>query len=195
MASASQPEITRLLSAWRGGDEGALEELIPLVYQELRRLAHRYMRQERPDHTLQTTALVNEVYLRLVDCRQVEWRDRAHFFALSARLMRRVLVDMARSRRYRKRGGGRQRVTLDDALLGFTPGEGEDVLALDEALQSLAAVDTRQERVVELRFFGGLSVNETAEVLQVSRSTVLREWKMAKLWLLQDLKRADGYEV
>ncbi len=195
MASASQPEITRLLSAWRGGDEGALEELVPLVYQELRRLAHRYMRHERPDHTLQTTALVNEAYLRLLDCQHVQWRDRAHFFALSARLMRRVLVDMARSRRYLKRSGGRQRVTLDDALLRSSAGSGEDVLAVDRALQSLAAVDSRKERLVELRFFGGLSVKGTAEVLQLSRKTVQREWKVAQLWLLRELSGADANEI
>ena len=187
MASPSPQEITGLLSAWRAGDEAALAKLIPLVHQQLRRLAHRSMQQERPDHSLQTTALVNEVYLRLVDCQQVEWQDRAHFFALSARLMRRVLVDIARSRRYKKRGGAGQRVALDDHLLGFSARPGTDILALDEALQSLEAEDARKVEVVELRFFGGLSVKETAEMLKVSPRTVMRDWKMAKLWLLREL--------
>ena len=187
MASPSPQEITRLLSAWRGGDEGALKKLMPLVHQQLRRLAHRSMQQERPDHSLQTTALVNEAFLRLVDCQQVEWQDRAHFFALSARLMRRILVDIARSRRYLKRGGKEQRVTMDDTLLGFPAEPGTDILALDEALQSLAAADTRKGEMVELRFFGGLSVKETAEMLKVSPRTVMRDWKMAKMWLLREL--------
>ena len=162
MTSASQPEVTQLLLAWRGGDKAALERLIPLVHQELKRLAHRHMRRERMNHTLQTTALVNEAYLRLVECQQVDWKSRAHFLALTARMMRRILVDFARSRTTRKRGG-------------------EDLLALDEALGALAAEDDRKGRVVELRFFGGLSVDETAEVLEISRRTVLREWKLAKL--------------
>lgn len=187
MAAASPQEITRLLSAWRAGDEGALEKLIPLVHQQLRRQAHRSMQQERPDHSLQTTALVNETFLRLVDCQQVEWQDRTHFFALSGRLMRRILVDLARSRRYLKRGGEGQRVTMDDTLLGISAGPGTDILALDEALQSLEAEDARKVEVVELRFFGGLSVKETAEMLKISPRTVMRDWKMAKLWLLREL--------
>ena len=191
MRSHSQQEVTQLLLAWRQGDEAALGQLMPLVYQELRRLAHRRMRQENPNHTLQTTALVNEAYLRLVDCQQVNWQNRAHFFALSSRMMRRILVDFARSQRYQKRGGRAQRVTLDEGLV-VSRERGEDVVALDEALKSLAADDPRKGQVVELRFFGGLSVKETAEVLQVSARTVVREWELAKVWLLHELSGAQG---
>ena len=185
----SQQEVTEHLLAWRQGDEAALERLMPVIYQELRRLARRRMRQENPNHTLQTTALVNEAYLRLVKGQQVSWQDRAHFFALSARMMRRILVDHARSRRYQKRGGGGQRVTLDEAMV-VSQEKGEDVVALDEALKSLAADDPRKGQVVELRFFGGLSVKETAEVLRVSTRTVVREWELAKVWLLRELSGA-----
>ena len=178
--------VTELLRAWGDGDDRALEQLTPLVEAELRRLARGYMRRERRGHTLQTTALVNEAFLRLTDARRVRWQDRAHFLGISARLMRRVLVDHARSRGYRKRGGGAERVTLEEGLV-TSPEPTVDVLALDRALEALAAVDDRKSRVIELRFFGGLSVEETAEVLHVSRDTVKRDWRLAKLWLLREL--------
>jgi len=186
MTMPSTQQVTELLLAWRQGEESALEKLTPLVYEQLRRLAHRYMRGERAAHTLQTTALVNEAYLRLIDGQQVKWQDRAHFFAVSARLMRRILVDWARTRQSQKRGGEPQQVTLDEALM-VARGHGEDLLALDEALQKLASVDVRKSQVVEMRYFGGLSVEETAAVLNVSLDTVLRDWRLAKLWLLQEL--------
>src|SRR5687768_15714711 len=183
----SPGEVTQLLRAWGNGDAGALEQLTPLIEAELRRLARAYMSRERRDHTLQTTALVNEAFLRLTDARRVRWQDRAHFLGISARLMRRVLVDHARSRGYHKRGGGVQRVTLDEGLVA-SPAAALDVVALDRALEALAAVDPRKSRVVELRFFGGLSVEETAEVLHVSPDTVKRDWRLAKLWLLRELE-------
>ena len=186
MAAPSTQQVTELLLAWRQGEESALEKLTPVVYEELRRLAHRYMGGERAAHTLQTTALVNEVYLRLIDGKQVNWQNRAHFFAVSARLMRRILVDWARSRQAQKRGDEPQRVTLDEAL-AVSRTHGEDLVALDEALQKLTEVDPRKSQVVEMRFFGGLSVEETAEVLKVSPDTVLRDWRLAKLWLLREL--------
>jgi RNA polymerase sigma factor (TIGR02999 family) len=179
--------VTELLRAWGEGDDRALEQLTPLVEAELRRLARGYMRRERRGHTLQTTALVNEAFLRLTDARRVRWEDRAHFLGISARLMRRVLVDHARSRGYRKRGGGAERVTLDEELL-ISPEPAVDMLALDRALEAFAAVDVRKSRVIELRFFGGLSVEETAEVLHVSPDTVKRDWRLAKLWLLRELE-------
>ena len=157
MRPASSPEVTQLLRAWSRGEEAALEKLIPLVYGELRRRAHGYMTGERSGHTLQTTALVHEAFLRLVDCQQVRWQDRAHFFAVSAQLMRRILVDFARSRHYQKRGGGARPVSLDEALV-VSPGHGKDLVALDDALKSLAETDARKSQVVEMRFFGGLSV-------------------------------------
>ena len=179
--------VTELLRAWSDGDDGALEQLTPLVEAELRRLARGYMRRERRDHTLQVTALVNEAFLRLTDARRVRWQDRAHFLGISARLMRRVLVDHARSRGYRKRGGDAQRVTLDEGLVA-SPAPVVDVVALDRALEALAAADVRKSRVIELRYFGGLSVEETAEVLHVSPDTVKRDWRLAKLWLLRELE-------
>ena len=181
--------ITELLLAWRGGERGALDELLPLVYSELRRLAHRYVRGERLGATLNTSALVNEVYLRLVDSSRVQWRDRTHFFALSAQLMRRILVDAARTRHSRKREG--VRIPLDDALNFYEKRSG-DLVALDDALNLLAARDERKARVVELRFFGGLTAQETAEVLNLSEDTVLRDWRMAKGWLLRELTRSHG---
>ena len=192
MGLPSGHEVTSLLKAWSGGDEQALEKLMPLVYQELHLIARRYMRGERSGHTLQTTALVNEAYLRLVDCGQVNWQDRAHFFAMSATLMRRILVDFARSRGYLKRGGEVAHIPLGEA----PPVCGEpdvNLVALDDALEALAAVDERKSKVVELKFFGGLSVEETAEVLRVSSDTVIRDWRLAKLWLLRELShgRAD----
>lgn len=188
--SASQ-HVTDLLVAWSGGDEDALPQLIPLVYTELRRLAHRQMRHERVGHTLQTTAVVNEAYMRLVDLARVRWQDRAHFFAMSSRLMRRILVDFARSKGYQKRGGGAQKVSLDDALVVATE-PGQDLVALDDALNALAAFDARKSQVVEMRFFGGLSVEETAEALNVSVDTVMRDWKLAKAWLLRELKKSPA---
>ena len=164
-----------------------MERLIPLVHGELRRLARRHMGHERVGHTLQPTALVNEAYLRLIDISQVKWQNRAHFFAMSARLMRRILVDFARSRHYQKRGGGAQKVSLDEAMLSTE--RGGDLVALDDALVALAAVDARKSQVVEMRFFGGLSVEETAEALRVSVDTVMRDWKLAKVWLLRELKK------
>jgi RNA polymerase sigma factor (TIGR02999 family) len=178
--------VTKLLRAWEGGDQQALGRLTPLVYNELRRIARRYMARERPGHTLQATALVNEAYLRLVDAKEVGWRDRAHFFAISARTMRRILIESARARRFQKRGGGQERVTLEDSL-AIQGRPGPDLVALDDALNALAAMDPRRSQVVELRFFGGLSVEETAEVLKVSPETVHRDWKLARAWLLREL--------
>jgi RNA polymerase sigma-70 factor (ECF subfamily) len=178
--------VTELLAEWGAGDQTALGELIPLVHAELRRLAARYMAREDPGHTLQASALVNEAYLRLIDIKKISWQNRAHFFAMSGRLMRRILVDHARSRRYRKRGGGARQLTLDDALIAHSE-KGRDLIALDDALTALAKVDVRKSDVVELRFFGGLSVAETAEALGVSPDTVMRDWKVAKVWLLREL--------
>ena len=175
------------MRAWADGKDDALEALTPLVEAELRRLARAHMARERRGHTLQTTALVNEASLRLTGARKVRWQDRAHFLGISARLMRRVLVDHARSRGYRKRGGGADRVTLDEGIVSSPP-LSLDVIALDRALDALAAVDVRKSRVIELRFFGGLSVEETADVLHVSPDTVKRDWRLAKLWLLRELE-------
>lgn len=183
----SSDDITGLLVRWRTGDEAALQELLPIVHDELRRVARRQMAGERPGHTLQPTALVNEAYLRLVDLKQIQWQNRAHFFAMAARLMRRILVDFARSRRYQKRGGGAKQVSFTEAL-EIAASQPADVVALDEALAALARVDERKSRVVELRFFGGLSIEETAEVLSVSRETVKRDWTFAKMWLLRHLR-------
>jgi len=188
MAAPSQQEITQMLLAWSNGDEAALEKLTPLVYHELHRLAHRYLGRERVGHTLQTTALVNEAYLRLIDWKNVQWQNRAHFFAISAQLMRRILVDFARSRKFAKRGGGAHQVAFDEAL-AIAPQRSVDLVALDDALTSLAALDPRQNQVVELRFFGGLSIAETAEVLKVSPTTVRRDWSLAQAWLLRELSR------
>jgi RNA polymerase sigma factor (TIGR02999 family) len=188
MGQPSPHEITELLVAWGGGDESALDRLMPIVYDELRRLAHRYMSNERPGHTLQTTALVNEAYLRLVSWREARWQNRAHFFAVSAQMMRRILVDFARDRKYLKRGGGALQVSLADAA-SLTEQRASDLVALDEALTALAEVDPRKAQVVEMRFFGGLSVEEVAEVLKVSKETVMRDWRLAKVWLLRELGR------
>lgn len=185
MSSPSQ-SVTALLEAWGHGDDGALGRLIPVVYRELRRVAHRYMARERMGHTLQTTALVNEAYLRLVDLHPFSWQDRVHFFAISARLMRRILVDDARARESLKRGGGAVHVSLDE-VSPATREPDVDVLALDEALTKLTAFDSRKARVVELRYFAGLTVEETADALEVSPETVLRDWTIAKLWLLREL--------
>jgi len=180
--------ITTLLVAWTRGEESALAELTPLVHGELRRLARSYLRRERDGHTLQTDALVNEAYVRLIDSSRVEWRDRAHFFALAARLMRRILVDYARSRQFQKRGGGAAVVRLD-AAEDVAIQRGADFVALDDSLSALAVVDPRKAQVVELRFFGGLTVAETSTVLEVSPETIMRDWRIAKLWLLRELSR------
>jgi len=187
--SRSRRSVTALLAAWSRGDEAALNELMPIVQSELRALARRLMRGERGGHTLQTTALVNEAYVRLVDLTRIRWQDRAHFFAMSARLMRRILVDHARSRAYQKRGGGARRISLSEAIVAT--GRDPDLVELDDALAALAAVDGRKSQVVELRFFGGLSVEETAEALQVSPETVARDWRLAKAWLLRRLDRSQ----
>ena len=188
MSKPSTEEITGLLLAWGQGNDAALEKLMPLVYDELRRLAHQYMNRERAGHTLQTTGLVNEAYLRLVDMNRVQWQNRAHFFAISAKLMRRILVDFARSRNYLKRGGKAPHVSLDETLLVSTQ-KGTDLVALDDALNALSQVDPRKSKVVEMRFFGGMSVEETAEALSVSPETVMRDWKTAKVWLLRELSK------
>jgi RNA polymerase sigma factor (TIGR02999 family) len=184
---SSAEEISSLLHAWCDGDPSALDKLVPLVYEELRRLAHHYMLQERTDHTLQTTALVNEAFLRLVDARQIEWKDRKHFFAISANLMRRILVDLARARGSRKRGGDAPKVSIDSDM-HLLSGHDPDLVKLDDALNALARFDPRKAKIVELRFFGGLSARETAEVLDVSLNTVQRDWGLAKVWLHCELK-------
>src|SRR5262245_47838757 len=188
MANPSTLAVTRLLVAWRQGNEGALDRLVPLVHAELHRIARRQMGHERAGHMLQPTALVNEAYLKLIDIRQVQWQDRAHFFAMSSRVMRRILVDAARNQRYQKRGGGAPQVTLNEQLLGSSE-PGADLVALDDALEALAAIDPRKSQVVEMRFFGGLSIEETAEALHTSDRTVKRDWTTAKLWLLRELKK------
>jgi RNA polymerase sigma-70 factor, ECF subfamily len=182
--------VTGLLLAWREGDDAALERLIPLVYRELRTLAHARMRREHPGLTLQTTALVHEAYVRLVEARHVSWQNRSHFYALCAQAMRRIVVDAARARHSLKRGGRAEHVPLDEARVA-SPGRDGDVLALDEALTDLSKADPRKSRVVELRYFGGLSVEETAEVLCVSPQTVMRDWKMARLWLVKALRHRE----
>jgi len=179
-------DVTELLQAWSAGDAKALEKLAPLVYEELHRTAHRHMSREQTGHTLQTTALVNEVYLRLVKVRQIDWQGRAHFFAVCARMMRRILTDFARSRRYLKRGADAVHLPFDEALIPQT-GQGADIVALDDALTVLGRFDPRKSQVVELRFFGGMSVEETARVLGVSVETVHRDWKLAKAWLIREL--------
>jgi RNA polymerase sigma factor (TIGR02999 family) len=181
-------EVTTLLVAWSDGDRAALEELTPLVYTELHRLAHNHMRRERQANTLQTSALVNEAYLRLIDQRSVRWQNRAHFFSIAARLMRRILIDHARSHQYAKRGGGTRRVSLDEAAL-VAQEQAAELIDLDDALQSLAAIDPRKCQVIELRFFGGMSVEESAEVLGVSAVTVMRDWTTAKAWLQREMQK------
>lgn len=185
MPAASR--VTDLLLAWNGGDDSALAALLPLIEAELRGLARAYMSRERRDHTLQTTALVNEAYLRLIDAQRVVWKDRAHFLGITARLMRRVLIDHARTRAVQKRGGGGIRVPLDEQM-GSSPAADFDLLDLDRALEALADVDARKVQVIEMRFFGGMTVEETAEALHVSTDTVKRDWRLAKLWLLRELE-------
>jgi RNA polymerase sigma factor (TIGR02999 family) len=187
-------QITRLLQAWGSGDEAALGHLMPIVYNELHRLAQRYMVSEQSGHPLQTTALVHEVYLRLVDVQNVDWQNRAHFYALCARLMRRILIDFARSRNYQKRGGQFAHIELEEAA-AVSAVVGNELLAVDEALKQLATVDARKSEVVELRFFGGLTVEEIAATLKVSPETVIRDWKLAKAWLHRELSKKDHDEV
>lgn len=182
MTSEPQSEVTELLIAWSNGDPTALDRLMPLAYDELHRIARRYMRREPADHTLQTSALVNEAYLRLIDQRRVQWQNRAHFFAISAQLMRRILISMARARHAHKRGNDARPVSLDDALV-ISNERAAELVALDDALLELARLDPRRSQVVELRYFGGLSVKETAEVLKLSEETVMRDWNRAKAWL------------
>ncbi|HMV52052.1 MAG TPA: sigma-70 family RNA polymerase sigma factor [Blastocatellia bacterium] len=186
-------EVTQLLRAWTRGEEGAKEELYQLVYDELRRLAHRYMSRENPGNTLQTTALVNDAYLKLADTKNLNWQNRAHFFAVSANIMRHILVDHARANRAERRGGDAQQVGLEDIIEIPQPLH-KDVLALNDALDQLAKVDERKSQVVELRYFGGLSVEETAEVLKVSADTVMRDWRLAKAWLLRELSGDNSHE-
>jgi len=178
-------DVTGLLLAWSDGDKAAYDKLVPLVYDELHRLAHRYMSRERPDHTLQTTALLDEAYMRLVD-QKVRWPNRSHFFGIAAEVMRRILVDYARQRHYAKRGGAAQKVELDEAML-MARERSQDLVALDDALKKLAEFDQRKSRVVELRFFGGLSLEETAQVLKVSLNTVKRDWSTARAWLYKEV--------
>jgi RNA polymerase sigma factor (TIGR02999 family) len=192
--SSSQQEVTQLLKDWSGGDEGALGKLIPLVQPELHRLAHHYMSRERAGHTLQTTALLNEAYLQLVDDPKRNWQNRTHFMAAAAQLMRRIIVDYARERRSLKRGGGALKVSLDDAAL-VTEKQSEELLALDEALERLGVQDPRKSQIVELRYFGGLTVEETAEFLKLSHRTVKREWRMAKAWLYRALSGEEPDEA
>jgi RNA polymerase sigma factor (TIGR02999 family) len=186
MNAAPNPAVTQLLARWTEGDKQALEDLLPLVYDELRRLARRYLQQERPGHTLQSTALVHEAYLRLVD-QNVSWQNRAHFFGIAAQMMRRILVDHARSRSAAKRGDGACRVTLDEGLVALAERD-LDVVALDGALSNLAKIDPQQSKIVELRFFAGLSIEDTSEVLHISPATVKRDWAMAKAWLHREMR-------
>jgi RNA polymerase sigma factor (TIGR02999 family) len=194
MSAHTDHNVSVLLHKWRDGDRAALDELVPLVYDELRRIARRYMRRERPGQTLQTTALVNEAYLRLAGSHPVAWQDRAHFYAVAAQVMRRLLVDRARARRYARRGGGGLRVTLDEEA-AVAPGPDVELLALDVALAKLSELDERKGRLVELRYFGGLSNEEAAEVLGVSAITAKREWLKAKAWLYRELRPGDGGET
>ena len=187
MTTSDSVEVTRLLLAWSSGDEMALEQLVPVVYRELRGMARRYMASERPDHTLQASALVNEAYLKLVDVRRMQWQNRAQFFGVCAQLMRRILVDFARRQRVLKRGGGARPLTLEEDIV-IPVSQTTNLPALDDALNALADVDPRKARVVELRFFAGLSVEETAEVLKVSPDSVVRDWRMAKAWLHRELR-------
>jgi RNA polymerase sigma-70 factor (ECF subfamily) len=190
MQVQTSKEITQLLTAWSEGDQSALDRLAPLIHAELHRLAHHYMSRERPGHLLQTSALVNEAYVRLIDWKNVRWQNRAHFFGVAAQMMRRILVDVARENQYLKRGGGALQVSLTQAA--FVMDRNTDLVALDEALTALAEIDPRKVRVVEMRFFAGLSVEEVADVLKVSKETVMRDWRLAKVWLLRELDGEAG---
>jgi RNA polymerase sigma factor (TIGR02999 family) len=182
------PSPTALLVAWGRGDQAAFDQLVPLVHDELRRIARRHMGGERGEHTLQASALVNEAYLRLLDVKRIEWQDRAHFFAMAARVMRRILVESARARKFQKRGGDARRISFDEALV-VSREPHQDLVALDDALTALSEIDPRKGQVIEMRYFGGLSVEETAEALQVSTGTVMRDWRLAKIWLLHELSK------
>lgn len=190
----SQNQVTQLLLDWGNGDKAALDKLVPVVYQELRRLAAYYMRRERPGHTLQTSALVNEAYMRLVDYSQMRWQSRAHFFAVAAQAMRRILVEHARKRHFAKRGGGAVKVSFDEAAI-VSQEQASELVALDDALTSLEAMDQRKARIVELRYIGGLNIEETAEVLAISPATVQREWRAAKAWLYRAIKEGARDEA
>ncbi len=193
MTSHSSKQITRLLAEWERGDPDALDALTPAVYGELHRIAHRYMRRERPDHTLQTSALINEAYIRLIDQREAHWQNRAHFFAIASKLMRRVLVDHARAKRYAKRGGNPVQVSLDEEM-ATSENQGPDLVALDDALKDLEAMDPRKSRIVEMRFFGGVSLEEAAEAMAISVPTVEREWRFARAWLRRAITSGRGHE-
>jgi RNA polymerase sigma factor (TIGR02999 family) len=192
MESSAGQDVTALLHAWSAGDKDALDRLTAVVYRDLHRAAHRYMARERESHTLQTTGLIHEVYIELMEIKGINWQNRAHFLALCARLMRRILVDWARDRGYKKRGAGAVHVSLDEALT-VSPDTNDEMISVDEALHKLEAIDPRKAQVVELRFFGGLSVEETAEALQVSEETVFRDWRLAKVWLLRELSREEKH--
>ena len=185
-------EVTQLLLAWNAGDEQALEQLMPVIYRELHQMARRYMAGERPGHTLQASALVNEAYMKLVDLNQVAWKNRAHFFGMSAQLMRHILVDFARRKNYQKRGAGARQVTLNEELI--PAGKADDLLGIDDALKGLENIDARKVRIVEMRFFAGLSVEETAEALRISPETVMRDWKFAEAWLSRELKKGAVHD-
>lgn len=187
-ATIASHEVTQLLMDWSSGDQTALDKLIPLVHHELRRMAHHYMARESPDHTLQTTALVNDAYLRLIDQKRTHWQNRAQFFGIAAQLMRRILVDHARSHAYAKRGGGAIQVPLDEGAV-LSPQRAADVVALDDALNHLATIDPRKCQIVELRYFGGFTVEETASLLEVSEVTVMRDWSLAKAWLRREISK------
>lgn len=189
MASGSAPDVTQLLMNWSQGDQGALEQLMPLVYGELRRLASSYLRRERSNHTLQSTALVHEAFMRLVGQQDVQWRNRAHFYAIAAQMIRRILVDYARSQHAEKRGAGAVKLALDDAMAVPLQAAGMDLLGLNDALDRLAELDARQSRIVELRFFTGLSIEETAEVMHLSPASIKREWNTARAWLFREMTR------
>jgi len=191
MTQPSTHEVTQLLIEWSNGDKAALDKLMPLIHEELLRLAHHYMSRERPGHTLQTTALVDEAYLRLVNRKDVHWQNRAHFFAIAAQLMRSILVDHARSHAYAKRGGGARKIALEDAMV-VSEERAAEVVALDDALKELASLDPQQSRIVELRFFGGATIEETAEVLALSPATIKREWSTAKAWLYRELSKESA---
>jgi RNA polymerase sigma-70 factor, ECF subfamily len=194
MTADSPKEVSLLLTAWSNGDQAALDKLVPLVYEELHRLAHRYISRESPGNTLQTTGLAHEAYLRLVDVKSVRWQDRAHFFAVAARMMRRILVDLARARQNLKRGGGARQVSLDNVSVA-SPERDENMLALDEALQRLAALNPRQSQIVELRYFGGLTDEEVGQVVKVSPRTVRSDWRLAKIWLYRELNRRVDFDA
>jgi RNA polymerase sigma factor (TIGR02999 family) len=190
MTQPATHQVTQLLIEWSNGDTSALDKLVPLIHEELRRLAHHYMSRERPGHTLQTTALVDEAYLRLVNRKDVHWQNRAHFFAIAATLMRNILVDHARSHAYAKRGGGAHKIELDEAMV-VSQERAAEVVALDEALKELATFDAPQSRIVELRFFGGLTIEETAEAMGISPATIKREWQSARAWLYHRLSKDE----